>query len=54
MHEPFEITCGCILVGFSLTCILILTLWSCKIIKYIAERNEATARHLLNDLNGNS
>lgn len=54
MQDTFEIVLGCILVGFSLIGILILTLWSRKIIEYVAQRDEATARHLLNELNGNS
>ena len=53
MQNNFEIALGCVLVAFSLACILLLTVWSRKIIEYVAQQDEATARHLLNELNGN-
>jgi len=53
MQDTFEIALGCVLVAFSLACIVLLTVWSRRIIEYVAQRDESTARHLLNELNGN-
>lgn len=53
MQDTFEIALGCVLVAFSLACILLLTIWSRNIIEYVAQQDKGTARHLLNELNGN-